>query len=150
MPAVVASKPVVASKQQAELISKQLRDACADRSGPTSNTVAEITRLLESGADVNMPNRNGKCAVHFAAQLRSDTDVLTLLLDSKADVNQATHRGHTPLIYAAGRKRLNVIDFLCVRRSSCVPQHNPRSPTCAFPNVCLPTCASPWQARSWR
>ena len=101
-----------------------------------------------------MPNRNGKCAVHFAAQLRSDTDVLTLLLDSKADVNQATHRGHTPLIYAAGRKRLNVIDFLCVRRSSRVPQHNPRSPTRASqrapPNVCDPTCASPWQARSWR
>ena len=95
-----------------ELLSKQLRAACSDRSGPTSEAINAISRLLESGADVNMPNRNGKCAVHFAAQLRNDTDVLALLLDAKADVNQATHRGHTPLIYAAGRRRLNVIQHL--------------------------------------
>lgn len=94
------------------MLAKQLRDACADRSGPTNDAIAEIARLLKSGADVHMPNRNGKCAVHFAAQLRGDTEVLALLLDAKADINQATHRGHTPLIYAAGRRRLNVIDYL--------------------------------------
>ena len=126
----LTEQQVELTEQQVELASKHLRDACADRSGPTSDTVAEITRLLESGANVNMPNRNGKCAVHFTAQLRSDTDVLTLLLDAKADVNQATHRGHTPLIYAAGRKRLNVIDFLCASITrhtlSTLKQHNTR------------------------
>ena len=92
---------------------KALREAVADRSGPTSNTLAVIRQLLERpDLDVNDSNRNGKSAIHFAAQLRSDTEVLALLLESKADVNATTHRGHTPLIYAAGRSRSNVVTYL--------------------------------------
>ena len=90
----------------------KLRDACADRSGPPSIAISEVKRLIAEGADINTANRNGKCAVHFAAQLRSDTDVLSLLLELKADVNATTHRGHTPLIYACGRQRIEVVDFL--------------------------------------
>ena len=53
-----------------------------------------VQRLLETeGVEVNDANRNGKCAVHFAAQLRGDTAVLMALVDAKADVNAATHRG---------------------------------------------------------
>ena len=91
-------------------LSKKLRDAFSWV--PTEDAVTEIKRLIGAGADIHLPNRNGKCAVHFAAQLRCDTEVLALLLDSKANINQATHRGHTPLIYAAGRRRVNVVEFL--------------------------------------
>jgi hypothetical protein len=87
-------------------IGKRLREASADRSGPTSSALDECRRLLAmEHADVNDANRNGKRALHFAAQLRADTDVLELLIAAKADVNAATHRGHTPLIYASGRGR---------------------------------------------
>ena len=87
-------------------VSKELREAVADRSGPTSATVAAVERLLANPeVDVNDENRNGKRAIHFAAQLSSDTEVLTMLINASADVNAATHRGHTPLIYAAGRSR---------------------------------------------
>ena len=78
-----------------------------------SATVAAVERLLANpDVDVNDENRNGKRAIHFAAQLRSDTEVLTMLINASADVNAATHRGHTPLIYAAGRSRANVVELL--------------------------------------
>ena len=105
-----AKKP--ASSTPAEL-GKQLREACADRSGPISDSLAVVRALLATeGCDCNMPNRNGKTAIHFAAQLRSDTEVLALLVEAHADVNVATHRGHTPLIYAAGRCRPQTVEFL--------------------------------------
>eukprot|EP00966_Prymnesium_polylepis_P118909 2748452-Prymnesium_polylepis.1 len=93
-------------------LGKKLRDACADRSGPIVSSLEEVKRLLADGADVNDANRNGKRAVHFAAQLRSDTEVLALLVAATADINVATHRGHTPLIYASGRCRNEVVEFL--------------------------------------
>jgi len=105
-----AKKP--ASSASAEL-GKQLRESCADRSGPISDSLAVVRALLATeGCDCNMPNRNGKTAIHFAAQLRSDTEVLALLVEAHADVNVATHRGHTPLIYAAGRCRPQTVEFL--------------------------------------
>ena len=94
-------------------ISKQLRVACVDRLQTTEDVVEEVHRLLAlPGADVNDGNQNGKAAIHHAAQLRADTDVLACLVAANADVNAATHRGHTPLIYAAGRCRENVVRFL--------------------------------------
>jgi hypothetical protein len=97
----------------ADAIGKLLREACADRSGPTAGSVATISAILaEPNCDVNNTNRNGKAPIHFAAQLRCDTEVLALLVNAKADVNASTHRGHTPLIYAAGRKRPATIEFL--------------------------------------
>ena len=69
----------------ADVLSKKLRDLCADRSGPTSHSLEAIQSLLDQGADVNLPNRNGKTSVHFTAQLRSDTEVLALLLQAHGD-----------------------------------------------------------------
>ena len=113
-PAAVQHKPVaVAELHDASAIGKRLRDACSDRSGPTFNAMDAVTELLALEAcDVNNANRNGKTAIHHTAQLRSDTEVLALLVSSRADVNVATHRGHTPLIYAAGRGRTEVVRFL--------------------------------------
>ena len=112
--AAVQYKPVaVAELHDASAIGKRLRDACSDRSGPTFNAMDAVTELLALEAcDVNNANRNGKTAIHHTAQLRSDTEVLALLVSSRADVNVATHRGHTPLIYAAGRGRTEVVRFL--------------------------------------
>ena len=75
-------------------------------------SAVEECRLIAAGADVTVVNRNGKGPVHFAAQWCSDTEVMALLLEHGADVNAATHRGHTPLIYAAGRQRVETVEFL--------------------------------------
>ena len=97
-----------------EAIGKKLREASADRSGPTSVVALPVLQELLAlpNCDVNYPNQNGKAAIHFACQLRSDTEVLALLLSAGADVNAATHRGHTPLIYASGRVRNEVVECL--------------------------------------
>ena len=97
-----------------EAIGKKLRESSADRSGPTAVVALPVLRQLLAlpNCDVNYPNQNGKAAIHFACQLRSDTEVLTLLLAAGADVNAATHRGHTPLIYASGRVRNEVVECL--------------------------------------
>ena len=97
-----------------EAIGKKLRESSADRSGPTSVVALPMLRQLLAlpNCDVNYPNQNGKAAIHFACQLRSDTEVLALLLAAGADVNAATHRGHTPLIYASGRVRNEVVECL--------------------------------------
>ena len=65
-----------------EAIGKRLREACADRSGPTAVVALPVLRQLLAlpNCDVNYPNQNGKAAIHFACQLRSATDVLTLLI----------------------------------------------------------------------
>ena len=81
------------------VVGKKLREAVADRSGPTSNALANINAMLapETESDVskivNDANRNDKRPIHFAAQLRSDTEVLARLIALKADVNASTHRG---------------------------------------------------------
>ncbi|EOD34055.1 hypothetical protein EMIHUDRAFT_228910 [Emiliania huxleyi CCMP1516] len=113
-------QPAIAASAAAAALGKQLRVACADRSGPTEVALAEVKRLLSvPGADVNDANRNGKAAIHHTAQLRSDTEVLACLVAHGADVNATTHRGHTPLIYAAGRCREQVVRFLLANRLSC-------------------------------
>ena len=90
-----------------EITAARFRDAFVQPSA-----VEECKRLIAAGADVNVVNRNGKGPVHFAAQWCSNTEVMALLLENGADVNAATHRGHTPLIYAAGRQRVETIEFL--------------------------------------
>lgn len=95
-----------------QLLAKRLRAVVADRSCPTAATCEAVRGLLAEHLDVNIANRNDKTAIHFTAQLRSDTEVLGLLVAAKADVNVTTARGHTPLIYAAGRGRANVVEFL--------------------------------------
>ena len=101
----------------AEAIGKALREACADRSGPPLDAVIPTVRRLVAlpNCDVDDANKNGKCAIHFACQLRSDTQVLALLIEAEADVNVATHRGHTPLIYACGRVRNDAVEMLLDR-----------------------------------
>jgi uncharacterized protein len=61
--------------------------------------IANTTRLLEAGADVDATDDEGFTPLHFAAQDDSE-EVVQLLLDAGADVNAANTKGETPLYKA--------------------------------------------------
>ena len=65
------------------------------------DTVDEVRRLLDAGADPNAANAEGSTALMFAS-LR-DEAFARILLDRGANVNARTRDGFTPLMMAAGQ-----------------------------------------------
>ncbi len=75
------------------------------------NTLAVVSFLLESGADVNKKNHQGRTALMLAA--KSDrTDLVMILLFFKADLHAKDNQGMTALDHAKKDKRQEVITFL--------------------------------------
>ena len=66
---------------------------------PESDHEIEITRLFESGKDINKQDNNGWSALHFAAQKQSVIAVKTLL-KCGANVELKDSYGNTPLFRA--------------------------------------------------
>ena len=70
--------------------------------------------LIEKGADVNAPNRDGNVALHGAAFL-GNFNIAKLLLDNEAKVNARSHRGETPLDSCSppwGEETKGIIGFI--------------------------------------
>ena len=70
--------------------------------------------LLEKGADVNAPNRDGNGALHGAAFL-GQLEIAKLLLDNEAKVNARSQRGETPLDSCSppwGEETKGIIGFI--------------------------------------
>lgn len=65
-------------------------------------TLAE--ELIDSDADVNLPNSSGKTPLMSFAQVGKEMqyNIAELLLDNDADTNYVDQLGNTALIYAAG------------------------------------------------
>ncbi|GLH05769.1 Transient receptor potential channel pyrexia [Gryllus bimaculatus] len=60
-----------------------------------------VSLLLERGADVNLTDMDGRCALHHAAILPSSVQCVDLLLAAGADVDARNNFGATPLMEAA-------------------------------------------------
>ena len=70
--------------------------------------------LIEKGADVNAPNRDGNVALHGAAFL-GNLNIAKLLLDNEAKVNARSQRGETPLDSCSppwGEETKGIIGFI--------------------------------------
>lgn len=105
-------------------VMKQLLDAIgdpnsSDSSGMTpltaaaSNPEADMTRLLlESGAQVDRRDADGRTPLSYAAERNSNVEVIRLLLDAGADPLAAGPSGRTPLAYAAASNGPEVLDVL--------------------------------------
>jgi ankyrin repeat protein len=65
------------------------------------NQEAEVARLLDSGADINMRNAEGWTPLHIAAE-QGMTRMVRYLLARGADANAVTEKGRTPYDVAAG------------------------------------------------
>ncbi|MGH3724206.1 MAG: ankyrin repeat domain-containing protein [Mycobacterium sp.] len=63
--------------------------------------VANVERLIASGADVNATEEQDWTPLHFAAR-EDSPEVVRLLLNSGANVNVVNGRGQTPISIAVG------------------------------------------------
>ena len=71
-----------------------------------NNKINLIKILLEKGADVNAPDKDGKTPLHLAIECK-DTALIKLLLEKGADVNVPYKDGKTPLHIAMSSKNLS-------------------------------------------
>ena len=67
-----------------------------------------VEKLLSVGADANATNKDGRTALHVAA----NEHVAKLLLSKGADVNARSNNGQTPLHIASGDGRKDVAEAL--------------------------------------
>ncbi|OBI68253.1 hypothetical protein A5664_11520 [Mycolicibacterium fortuitum] len=88
--------PFIAAQADAALDEENWRKA-------NEYKVANVSRLLSEGADVNAVDSQGFTPLLFAAASDS-VDVVQLLLDAGADIESADVKGETPL-YKAVRNR---------------------------------------------
>ncbi|CAK0841408.1 unnamed protein product [Prorocentrum cordatum] len=81
---------------------------CARRGGPQ---LAGVQAILEHRAEVDAVDEGGKTALHWAAASAS-TDVIRLLIGAGADASRLDAEGKTPLDYARGRERQDLLRAL--------------------------------------
>ena len=75
-------------------------------------SLAEVTTLIEAGADVDKANTNGATPLYIAAQ-NGHLTVVTKLITAGADVNKArTTDGCTPLYSAASKGHTAIVSKL--------------------------------------
>ncbi|MDA3955988.1 ankyrin repeat domain-containing protein, partial [Oceanispirochaeta sp.] len=55
-----------------------------------------VSRLLSSGADPNLKDKNGQTPLYFALQFSENESLLSLLLNSGAEVDTVDNRGRSP------------------------------------------------------
>jgi ankyrin repeat protein len=65
-----------------------------------ADDIAEISNLLEEGADVNVKDKYGATTLMMAST-KGLTEIVKLLMDAGGNVNTSTPNGFTPLIVAS-------------------------------------------------
>jgi len=77
--------------------------------------VEMVKMLLDAGADPDSPNPDGRTMLMIAAHV-GVPEVARLLIEHGADVNAVeASRGQTPLMFAAGLKRSQMVDMLIAK-----------------------------------
>lgn len=92
---------------------------------------AAVTRaLLESGADANTPDKDGRAPLH-AASAAGDVETITALLDGGAAIEAKDGQGRTPLLVAVEKGSMEAVRALIKRGAD---------KEAAFPARSLPCC----------
>ena len=73
--------------------------------------VSLVRELLDSGADVNVPQVDGMTALHWAV-FYDDSDITALLVRSGANVSAENRYGVTPISLAAGNRNGDLVTLL--------------------------------------
>ncbi len=77
-----------------------------------SASVADVSRCIKAGADINARNDYKETPLHKAARHNKNPAVITTLVKAGADINARWKWKDTPLHYAAGGNNLAVITTL--------------------------------------
>ena len=81
---------------------------------------AVVEKLLEKGAEVNVPDNKGRTPLHVAAS-NGHTAVVEKLLEKGAEVNRLDNKGLTPRDLAASNGHTDVVALLLKK-----PENSPR------------------------
>ena len=85
--------------------------------------VAEVTRILETGIDVNSKNAMGYVALRESV-VNNHVDVCRLLLDRGARVDERDDMGWTALHWAAHKGHAGIVNLLLERRADVNAKNN--------------------------
>ena len=66
---------------------------------------------MRCGIDVNVQDKRGFAAIHYAAELE-DIRILKALLDNRADVNLTGRDNYTPIMVAAYNQNIKAVALL--------------------------------------
>ena len=67
----------------------------------------EIEEALNSGADVNSSDNEGRSPLMIASRYNNDLEVIKILLDQGANVNSRDDSGHSSLMYSLAEDNVN-------------------------------------------
>lgn len=77
-----------------------------------SNSHAIAVELIKSGANVSLQSEDGRTALHIAAQCNNVAIVKYLVEHAGADINCVTKKSQTPVMLAAEKGCMLVVEFL--------------------------------------
>ncbi|MBO7243996.1 MAG: ankyrin repeat domain-containing protein [Alphaproteobacteria bacterium] len=75
------------------------------------NSEENVLFLIDKGADVCLPNKDGLTALHYASY-KGNMTIIQELVTHGADVNAKSNQGTTPLHEAVANDNLNVVVYL--------------------------------------
>lgn len=70
-----------------------------------------VKNLIESGADVNLCDKDGKSALFYAI-LQCNTELVEILIENGAEINLCDKDGKTPLYYAISKNNKDIVKTL--------------------------------------
>jgi ankyrin repeat protein len=81
-----------------------------------SHSLSELKRAIADGNQVNVPDREGRTALFYAAQ-DGELEIVAELISSGANVNAQDRTLKTPLHFAAGNYQRDVAELLLRSRA---------------------------------
>ena len=92
-------------------LSKDLQTPLMQASKYNSPEVVQF--LIDSGANVNAGDKDGKTALMYACESNTEVEVVRILITKNADVNAQTNKGKTALMFACeSNKNMKIVDSL--------------------------------------
>ena len=74
-----------------------------------------VTWLVENGADVDLQDKDGLTALHYACKTDNSCEVVSCLIKNGANINACTGNKVTPLMRAAKKGNSDVVSLLIAR-----------------------------------